>query len=284
MKTRTPVVIAAGSLSLVLALTACGNDAADETAVEVAEEQDEQKGGISELLSNLGDNTQEITNYTLTMDMTIPDPEMGDIEISMVSEVMDDPQAVQSTMSMPFLGEMMFDLMSVAGLPDGVTAEDLGTIVVIAEEGQDPLMANQNGLYGDSAWVRTDDMSGMDQNPDEVFDIESLPELAGALAELDQAEETGSETVDGVETTVVAGSMTSEELDELDPAQSAAIRDLIGGSVAGTLDVTLWIDADGFPMRMEFSDDEADVAMEFSAIGSTSFEMPAEEEIGAMQP
>ncbi len=278
-------MIAAGSLSLVLALTACGNDAADETAVDaVEEEQEEQKGGLSELLSSLGDNTQEVTNYTLTMDMSMPDEDLGDIEISMVSEVMDDPAAVQSTMNMPFLGEMMFDLMSLGGeLPADVTAEDLGTIVVIVEEGQDPLMANQNGLYGDTAWIRTD-ASNMDQNPDEVFDVESLPELAGALAELDQAEETGNETIDGVETTVVAGSMTGEELGELDTAQAAALKELMGGSIAGSLDVTLWIDADGFPMRMEFSDDEADVAMEFSALGSTSFEVPAEEEIGAMQP
>ncbi len=280
MKTRTPTAIVAGSLALALTLTACGNDAADDTSGEASEQGGQ--GGLSDLLSSLSANTQELTNYTLTMDMTVPDPESGGLEISMVSEVMDDPAAVQSTMSMPSLGESLFELMSVGGaLPADVTAEDLGTMVVIAEEGQDPLLANRNGLYGDSPWVRTD-TSSMEQNPDDVFDVESLPELAGALAGLDQAEETGSETIDGVETTVVAGSMTSEELDELDPAQADAIRSLIGGSITGTLDVTLWIDSDGFPMRMELSDDESDVAMEFSAIGSTSFEMPPEEEIGTM--
>ncbi|GAA1112559.1 LolA-like protein [Nocardiopsis metallicus] len=283
MKTRTPAVFAAGSLSLALALTACGNDSADEESAVEASEEKEEKGGLAELLSSLGDNTDAITNYTLTLDMTVPDPDLGDFEVTMVSEVMDDPEAVQATMVMPFLGEMMYDLMSIGGeLPADVTAEDLGTIIVIAQEGQDPLMANQNGLYGDTAWVRTD-ASNMDQNPDDVFDVESLPELAGAFAALDQVEEAGSESIDGVETTVVEGAMTSEEMDALKPEQANAIKELIGGDVAGSLDVALWIDADGFPMRMEFSDDEADVAMEFSAIDSTSFDVPAEDEIGAFQ-
>lgn len=283
MKTRTPAVFAAGSLSLALALTACGNDSADEESAVEASEEKEEKGGLAELLSSLGDNTDAITNYTLTLDMTVPDPDLGDFEVTMVSEVMDDPETVQATMVMPFLGEMMYDLMSIGGeLPADVTAEDLGTIIVIAQEGQDPLMANQNGLYGDTAWVRTD-ASNMDQNPDDVFDVESLPELAGAFAALDQVEEAGSESIDGVETTVVEGAMTSEEMDALKPEQANAIKELIGGDVAGTLDVALWIDADGFPMRMEFSDDEADVAMEFSAIDSTSFDVPAEDEIGAFQ-
>ena len=283
MKTRTPAVFAAGTLSLALALTACGNDPADEeTTVEAAEEQ-EEKGGLAELLSGLGENTDDITNYTLTLDMVLPDPDQGDFEVGMVSEVMDDPEAVRATMSMPFLGEMMYGMMSAVGeLPADVTAEDLGTIIVIAEEGQDPLLANQNGLYGDSPWVRTE-ASEMEQDPDDVFDIESLPELASALSGLDQAEEAGTASIDGVETTVVEGTMTGEELDELAPEQASAIEELLGGSVAGDLDVTLWIDADGFPMRMEFSDDEADVSMEFSDIGSTSFEIPAEDEIGPLQ-
>lgn len=274
-------MVAAGSLSLVLALTACGNDAADETAVEAAEEQ-EEKGGLSELLSSLGDTTVEIPNYTLTLDIATSEPEVGDIEMSMVYEVMDDPQAVQTTMAMPFVGEMMYELMSMGGqLPGDITAEDLGTFIVILEDGQDPLVADQHGLQGDSPWLRTDE-SNMDQDPDEFFDIESLPELVGAFAALDQAEETGTEAIDGVETTVVEGSMTNEDLSELDSEQASAIKELVGSDIAGTLDVTLWIDADGFPMRMEFSDDEADIAMEFSSIGSTSFEIPADDEIGTV--
>ncbi|MEU3017239.1 LppX_LprAFG lipoprotein [Nocardiopsis sp. NPDC007018] len=281
MKTRTPAVVAAGSLSLALALTACGNDAADETTVEASEET-EEKGGLQELLSSLGDNTDDITNYTLSLDLNMPDPELGDISMDMVYEVMDDPEAVQTTMSMPFLGEMMLELMSLGGeAPEGVTADDLGTFIVILQPGQDPLVADQHGLQGDSPWLRTDEAS-MDQDPDEFFDIESLPELAGAFAALEQAEETGTEEVDGVETTVVSGSMTNDDLAELDPEQARAVKDLVGSDIAGTLDVTLWIDGDGFPMRMEFSDDEADIAMEFSAIGSTAFDLPSEDEIGTV--
>ncbi|MGW5876416.1 LppX_LprAFG lipoprotein [Nocardiopsis terrae] len=284
MQTRTPAFVAAGSLSLALALTACGSDAAEEeTTTEAAAEEEQggdKKSTIEDLLGSLGDNTDEITNYTLTLDMTAPDPDMGEITIGMVYEVMDDPAAIQTTMNMPFLGEMMFEMMSLGGeLPADVTAEDLGTFIVIFEEGQDPLVADQHGLQGDTPWIRSSEAQ-MEQDPDDFFDIESLPELAGAFAQLDQAEETGTEAIDGVETTVVEGAMTAEDLEGLDPEQAGAIEELVGSEIAGTLDVTLWIDDNGFPMRMEFSDDEADISMEFSGIDSTSFDMPAEDQIG----
>lgn len=275
---RTPAVLAAGSLSLVLMLTACGNDAPEEETT-VAAEEEEETSTLQELLAGIAGSTTDITNYTLAIDMTMPDPDMGDMEMGLVYEVMDDPEAMQATMSMPFLGEMMFDLMSLGGeLPEGVTAEDLGTHIVIFQEGSDPLVADQHGLQGDSPWIRGDE-STMDQHPSDIFDLEELPGLTAAFAEIDQIEEDGTEEVNGVETTVVRGSMTEEDIDALDAEQKLAVLELTG-PVSGTLDVSLWVADDGFPMRMDFSDDEADITMEFSEIDSTSFEIPAEDQIG----
>ncbi|GHC70121.1 hypothetical protein GCM10007079_01310 [Nocardiopsis terrae] len=283
MKTRTPAFVAAGSLSLALALTACGSDAAEEETTEAAAEEgqgDDKKSTIEDLLGSLGDNTDELTNYTLTLDTTESDPDVGEIEAGLVYEVMDDPEAVQTTMNVPLLGEMMFEFMSIGGeLPADLTAEDLGTFIFITEEGQDPLVADQHGLQGDSPWLRNSP-DQMEQDPDDFFDLESLPDLAKALAEVDQAEETGTEAIDGVETTVVEGSMTAEDLDGLTSEQKGVLEKLMGGDVTGALNVTLWIDDNGFPMRMDLSDDKADASMAFSDIDSTSFEMPTEDQIG----
>lgn len=278
--TRTPAVLAAGAFSLALMLTACGDDTPDEETTVSAEEQEEEgTSTLQDLLAGLVDNTTEITNYTLDIEMTMPDPEMGDIEMGLLYEVMDAPEAMQATMSMPFLGEMMFELMSMGGeLPEGVTAEDLGTHVVIIQEGSDPLVADQHGLQGDAPWIRGD-ASDMEQNPTDTFDLESLPDLVAAFAEIDQIEESGTEEVNGVETTVIQGSMTEEDIDALDAEHKLAVLELIG-SVSGTLDVSLWVADDGFPMRIDFSDDEAAITMEFSEIGTTSFEMPSDDQIG----
>ncbi|MEU3306854.1 hypothetical protein ACWGSK_18965 [Nocardiopsis sp. NPDC055551] len=273
--TRTPALLSAGAFSLVLMLTACGNDPAEEETTVSTEKQEEEGGGSpKDLLAQVFDSTTEITNYTLDIDMTAPDVEMG-----ILYEVMNDPVATQATMSMPLMGEMMFELMSMGGeLPDGVTAEDLSTYIVIFEEGSDPLVADTYGLQGDAPWIRGD-ASTMEQNPSDAFDIESLPDLVAAFATLDQIEETGTEEVGGIETTVLQGSMTEEEINALDAEQKLAVIELLG-SVSGTLDVSLAVSDDGFPMRIDFSDDQADVTMEFSEIGSTSFEIPAEEQIG----
>ncbi|GAA1450487.1 hypothetical protein [Nocardiopsis tropica] len=51
------------------------------------------------------------------------------------------------------------------------------------------------------------------------------------------------------------------------------------GDVSGSVDVSIWVGRDGFPMRLDFSDEKADVSMVFSELGETSFEIPGEDEI-----
>ncbi|MFE1167692.1 hypothetical protein [Nocardiopsis sp. NPDC058789] len=279
MNTRTPALIAAGSLSLVLALTACGNEepAADGDTTEASP----AGASLDDLLGNLGSSTQELTNYTLDMEVVTVDPTAeGDVTVTFNYQVTDDPAAVLATVDMPFLGETMYELMS-GQLPEGVTAEDLSASTVLLLEGGDTLMADPHGLYGSGTpWLRGDVEENAD--PTESFDVEALPDLAGAFSELEDVTEVGTEEIDGVETTVVEGSMSTGDISEMTAEERGAVEQLFGGGLESTLNTKLWLDADGFPMRIEFSDDESDVWMEFSALGSTSFEIPAEEEIGTL--
>ncbi|MEE2036089.1 hypothetical protein Q8791_02480 [Nocardiopsis sp. CT-R113] len=277
MKTRTPALITAGTLAL--ALTACGGGAPEETTeAEAVEETEAGGGGIADLLSKLSENTQDVTNYTLDLDLTMPDPELGEIDLTMTYEVMDDPEAAQVTMVMPFLGDMLLELAAMGGEVPDLTAEELGTTVLIVPAEGESLMSNHNGLHEvDTPWARGVQDTA-DFAPEEMFDISALPDLVGAFAEIDQIEEAGTEEISGVETTLVEGTMTSEEIDALDAEQQLAVQELIG-DVSESVDVSIWIDGDGFPMRLDFSDEEADISMVFSALGETSFEIPGEDEI-----
>lgn len=270
-----PALITAGTLAL--ALVACGDDASEEEPTGgAAEEASEGGDSILGLLGKLGENTQEVTNYTLDIDMAMPDPEFG--EVGMTYEVMDDPEAAQITMVMPFFGEMLLELAAMSGEDSGITAEELGTHVFIISADGESLTSNHNGLQDVSTpWSRGgEDMT--DIAPEEMFDIASLPDLVGAFSEIDQIKEVGTEEVSGVETTLVEGTMTSEELDTLDAEQKLAVLELIG-EVSDSVDVSIWIDRSGFPMRLDFSDEEADISMVFSDLGETSFEIPSEDEI-----
>ncbi|WP_433698572.1 hypothetical protein [Nocardiopsis sp. CA-288880] len=277
MKTRMPSLLTAGTLAL--ALTACGGGAPEEEAVEVeAAEEPGEGGGVLDMLAELASSTQEVTNYTLDLDMSMPDPELGTVDMTMTYEVMDDPEAAQVTMVMPFVGEMLLELAALGGEDPGLTAEELGTTVLIVPAEGETLVSDHNGLQEvDTPWARgVQDTAEL--GPQEMFDIASLPDLVGAFAEIDQIEEAGAEEVGGVETTLVEGTMTAEEIDALDAEQKLAVLELIG-DVSGSVDVSIWVGRDGFPMRLDFSDEKADVSMVFSELGETSFEIPGEDEI-----
>ncbi|MFJ9557224.1 hypothetical protein ACIRPH_25720 [Nocardiopsis sp. NPDC101807] len=272
-----PALITAGTLAL--ALTACGGGAPEEEAVEVeAAEEPAEGGSVLDMLAELASSTQEVTNYTLDLDLSMPDPELGSMDMTMTYEVMDDPEAAQVTMVMPFVGEMLLELAAMGGEDLGLTAEELGTTILIVPAEGESLVSNHNGLQEvDTPWARgVQDTAEL--SPQETFDIASLPDLVGAFAEIDQIEEAGTEEVGGVETTLVEGTMTAEEIDALDAEQKLAVLELIG-DVSGSVDVSIWVGRDGFPMRLDFSDEKADVSMVFSELGQTSFEIPGEDEI-----
>lgn len=111
---------------------------------------------------------------------------------------------------------------------------------------------------------------------------ETLPQAASAIASLENVSEAGTEEVGGVETTVIEGTMTSEEYEALSEEQSAALLQVLGSDYSGTLGIGVWVDGNGFPLRMEFADEVSDVSMEFSALDETTVEIPAEGEIGTM--
>ncbi|OKI23850.1 hypothetical protein A6A08_00645 [Nocardiopsis sp. TSRI0078] len=274
-----PALMTAGTLAL--ALTACGGGAPEEEPADAAAETPEESsgGGILDLVASLGQSFQEVDNYTLDMEMVASDPEEGDTTMTTTYEVMDDPEAAHVTMVMPFVGEAILGLAELSGEDLGLTAEELGTSILIVPAEGDVLVSNHNGLQEvDTPWVRG--VQDTETAPsDEVFDTSHFPRIAGTVAEIEQIEEVGTEEVSGVETTLVEGTLTQEEVEALEPEQKKAVNELMGGSIEGTVEVSAWIADDGFPMRMEFSDDVADVSMVFSDLGETSFEMPSEDEI-----
>ncbi|WP_306370914.1 hypothetical protein [Nocardiopsis sp. CC223A] len=285
MKTRVPALFTAGVLALSLA--ACGSEESPEPteeATEAAAEENGGGGGLTDLLATLSESTAEVGNYTLDIDGSMSDPDSGEpMPVTMSYQVMDDPQAVKIEMDMPFYGEMMVQLLELGGtLPDGVTAEDLSTVTSIATADDRFLLANPHDIYGTGTeWV--EDTSGTG-GPDlaESFDVSHLPDMVGSFGELEQIEEVGQESVDGVNTTVVAGTLTSEDIQGLSAEGSAAFEALFGTDVAGDLKTKLWVSDEGFPMRLEFVDEATTVQMEFSSVGSTSFELPADDAIGTM--
>ncbi|WP_231972355.1 hypothetical protein [Nocardiopsis alborubida] len=283
MKTRMPVLISAGTLAL--SLTACGGGAAEEEPTEAAAEAPEEGGGsVLDLVAALGESTQSVDNYTLTMDILTTDSALGEgeVEMSVVYEVSDDPSALQVTMVMPSLGENLLELMEMTGEDvSDLTPEEAGTSVILYPEGQDALLSNNLGQYGDTPWV-TSGGESLGDVPADVFDVETLPQVASAIASLENVSDAGTEEVGGVETTVIEGTMTSEEYEALSEEQSAALLQVLGSDYSGTLDIGVWVDDNGFPLRMEFADEVSDVSMEFSALNETTVEIPAEDEIGTM--
>ncbi|MCY9787497.1 hypothetical protein KIK06_26825 [Nocardiopsis sp. EMB25] len=280
MKTRVPAFLAVGALSLSLA--ACGGDqsAEPEETTEAATEEENGGGGVMSLLADLASTTESVDNYTLDMAIGMTDPELGETNMDFTYEVMSDPQAAQVTIVMPEIGEMMLDLEELSGESSGMTAEELGTSIVIVPAEGEALVSNHNGNFeADTAWVRG--ASGMDSMPttEDMFDASQLSDVAGAISEIETVEEAGTEEISGVETTRVDGTFTQEEIDALPEGQAGALNDLIGGSIEGAMETSIWISGDGFPMRIDFSDDVTDLSMVFSALGETSFEMPSEEQI-----
>jgi hypothetical protein len=282
VKTRVPALFTAGVLAL--SLSACGSEEAPEPTEEATEAAaSEEKGGsILDLLRSMDDSTRELTNYTLDISVTMPDPDMGEVDVELTYEVMDDPQATQITMLMPDLGEMLAETLAMGGEDLGLTAEELGTQIMILLPDGGTIFSDHIGMYeADTPWVR-DSEGASELHPDELFDLQGLPETVGAFAEIEQAEETGTEDVNGVPTTVVELVLTEEEAAALDADSRTAIKEFLGGAVNGTLEISLWISEDGFPMRMSVTDNGEDMEVEFSEIGTTSFEIPAEDQISDM--
>ncbi|WP_231640832.1 hypothetical protein [Nocardiopsis sp. NRRL B-16309] len=282
MKTTKPGLFAAGSMTLALALSACGapEEEPEGTPSDAAADEGESgSAGVLELLGDLASRTEAVDNYTLDMDITSTDPELGETEMTFTYEVMADPQAAQVTVFMPAMGEMLAELAELGGSGSDLSTEELSTSIVIVPAEGEMLVSNHNGLQEvDTAWARGTAGEGQQPVTENMFDTSELPKVAGAVASIDTMEETGTEEVDGVSTTVLEGSFTPEDLEAVEDDQRSALNELVGG-VDDAMDVAIWISDDGFPMRMDFSDEVSDVSMVYSLLGETSFEMPAEDEI-----
>ncbi|MFV2196327.1 LppX_LprAFG lipoprotein [Nocardiopsis sp. LOL_012] len=274
MKTGIPAALSVGVLAL--SLTACGGSAQEGATTSEGSEAAGGATSVLDLIDGLADNTDEVTNYTLETDIVSTGPEA--IGISITMEVMDDPEAVRTSMYMPFMAEMVRGMAELQGQDvEGLTTEELGTTTVITLPDGTTLTSNHTGLQGaDTPWIRGESDTQVEIS-DQDFDRENLGSLYSALTDIDSFEETGTEEVNGVPTTRVEGTLTAEQYAALAPEQQEAFGSM--NESGGTMDVSVWIGDDGFPMRMEFSGDEGDMAMVFSKLGETSFEIPAEDQI-----
>lgn len=282
MKSPLPALLTAGCLTLSVALTACGSP--EPEPASGTETADTVEGpaptDVPELLEGLAEAFGSVSSYTSTTDISAHGLEEGDLTRTATCTVMTEPEAHHCVSEMPYAGQVAMGVFEEAGyIPEGATVETLAHNEFVKHDGM-TIIGDPHGIYGvDTPWVR----SGNPDNTVSVsmplaFDLEELPDLIAVLGSLEAAEHTGTEEVDGAEVTVVEGSLDTDGLDTLEEAQREALVALLGRTPE-ELDATLWVDGDGFPLRVALSADGSEGVLEFSELGTASFEIPAEDEI-----
>ncbi|GAA2025081.1 hypothetical protein [Nocardiopsis rhodophaea] len=281
MRSRIPALVAAGGLALVT--SACGGGAAEDTPEKTHEAEPQQESAADkkpgDIFSLFGEKTAELDNYRVDVEMTMEDEDIGTFHPSFSYQVMDDPEATRMEVD---LGEefaaAMVEAMGGQEPPGGLDALTRTTLVYV---GDDIYVKNDHGLHGDAPWVRSTTESREDM-PD--FEIDDFVELTEALAGVEDVKDSGTEEVNGQETTKFTGSLTQESIDATEDAdQRETLKELFDGDIEGELVFNVWADEDSVPHRITLKDDEVDMEMEFSEIGEVSFDIPADDQIGEMQ-
>ncbi|CAM3693608.1 hypothetical protein NORO109296_03330 [Nocardiopsis rhodophaea] len=281
VRSRIPALVAAGGLALVT--SACGGGAAEDTPEKTHEAEPQQESAADkkpgDIFSLFGEKTAELDNYRVDVEMTMEDEDIGTFHPSFSYQVMDDPEATRMEVD---LGEefaaAMVEAMGGQEPPGGLDALTRTTLVYV---GDDIYVKNDHGLHGDAPWVRSTTESREDM-PD--FEIDDFVELTEALAGVEDVKDSGTEEVNGQETTKFTGSLTQESIDATEDAdQRETLKELFDGDIEGELVFNVWADEDSVPHRITLKDDEVDMEMEFSEIGEVSFDIPADDQIGEMQ-
>jgi hypothetical protein len=181
---------------------------------------------------------------------------------------------------MPHAGEVAMAAFEEYGsVPEGATLEKLSRNEYISHDGL-VYINDADGVYGvDTPWLR----SGNPENSVSVemplnFEVAELSELVGALSTLVGAEQSGTKEIDGGEAAVIEGVLDDEGLAALAEAQRESLLTLLGRTPE-ELAVTLWVDTDGFPVRMELSGGGSEGVVEFSELDSAFFDIPSDDEV-----
>ncbi|WP_017588417.1 hypothetical protein [Nocardiopsis ganjiahuensis] len=287
MKSPVPALFTAGclTLSLTLALSACGSaepgPAPETEAADAAEESTETAPvDVPELLEGLTEAFGSVSSYTVAADVSADGLEEGDLTRTGSCTVMAEPEAHHCVSEMPYAGELAMEAFEEHGsVPEGATVEKLARNEYISHDGL-VYVDDSDGIYGvDTPWLRSGDPgSSVSVDMPLDFEVTELSDLVDSLSTLEGAEHTGTEKVDGGEAAVIEGTLDDEGLAALAEDQRESLNTLLGRTPE-ELAVTLWVDADGFPVRMELSGDGSEGVLEFTEVGSASFEIPSEDEV-----
>ncbi|GAA1464015.1 hypothetical protein NE857_05190 [Nocardiopsis exhalans] len=257
----TPALACAPALALALALAAILTlsgcvvfGAADRPWHEDADPE--------ALLSAMADATDRADNYTLELGFGPVSPggpegsEGPDGSGTRLSyEVSDSPAAVRATL----------------------TRADGSELVVVYPEDGEALLHDTGDLLGaPTEWVRGDALLPAPA-PAEVFDLASLSALVDLVAGMEEVEAGPAESIGGAEVLPLTGLLPA--VSDGAAAERGAVAPLLGEDTSGALDVSVWVDRSGFPVRMESSGEEASLWLEFSDRGRTSFHVPNGDEV-----
>lgn len=211
------------------------------------------------LLSALADVTERADNYTLDLGFGPADSDgsdrSDDSETLLSYEVSDSPDAVRATLT--------------------IAGDDL--VVVYPEDGEALLHDSEGRLGAPTEWVRGDALLP-DPTPTEVFDLDSLPDLVGLLAGMEGVERGPVTSAGDTGTLPLNGILPSLE-DGAAPGERSPVAPLLGEDATGGLDVSVWVDAEGFPVRLESSGPGSSLWLEFSDRNRTSFHVPDGDEV-----
>lgn len=209
------------------------------------------------LLSALADITARADNYTLDLGFGPSDPDGSDDSATLLSyEVSDSPDAVRATLN---------------------TAGNTDLVVIYPEEGEALLHDPEDRLGAPTEWVRGDALVPA-PGPIEVFDLDSLPDLVGLLAGMEEVEQGPVTSAGNTGALPLNGVLPSLE-EGTDPGERSAVAPLLGEAAAGDLEVSVWVDAEGFPVRLESSGGGSSLWLEFSDRDRTSFHVPNGDEV-----
>ncbi|USY21036.1 hypothetical protein NE857_05185 [Nocardiopsis exhalans] len=293
MRSPVPALLTAGcvTLSLGLVLSACGSaepgtapetkaaDATDATE-EPAETAEPAPVDVPELLEGLTEAFGSVSSHTVTADVSADGLAEGDLTRTGSCTVMAEREAHHCVSEMPYAGELAMEAFEEYGsVPEGATVEKLARNEYISHDGL-IYINDSDGIYGvDTPWLRSGNPEGsVSVTMPLDFEVAELSDLVDALSTLGGAEQVGTGEVDGGEAAVIEGTLDDEGLAALSEAQRESLHTLLGRTPE-ELAVTLWVDADGFPVRVELSGDGSEGVMEFSELGSASFDIPSDGEV-----
>lgn len=274
--------MASAALAAVLVpLAACGGtgDAPEESeSTATAEPSPTEKSGIAALVEAVDESTAEDADYTIEATATGVGEGSEIPATTNTYEVQGPQEPDRVTAVVPGLGEVILQSLQATGQDPGLTAEELSSVTMIVEpDGGDPIISNSHGGFpGRTEWVRG--LDGVDKPAAPPLTPGELAPLLDELADEELIADEGAQELDGTPATLVEGEAEQSAVEDLGDARDT-VEAILGGQTAGTLAFAAWVGEDGLPLRVEASDDEIEVELAFSAIGSTSFEAPAPEEI-----